>query len=129
MHIPGALPRPVGTPKQGETPPESQTPLCVNRLHPSNPSILQHHLDAVGMARALREDSRDDALGLQAGRLVLLLDYSHPLAGADFGSRGQGHGVWVLLAVAVEGGGRAAVQSGVLAAVQGGDESPAVQKG
>ena len=60
-------------------------------LHAPHASVFQHHLDAVGMGWALREDTHDNALGLQTGGLVLLLDYTHSLAGAYFTSIGYCH--------------------------------------
>ena len=55
-------------------------------LHTADAAVFEHHLDAVGMRRAAREDAHHDALGLRAGTLVLFLDYPHPQAGMDFAS-------------------------------------------
>jgi len=62
-----------------------------DRLHAADASVFQHHLDAVRMGWAFREDTHSDALGLLTGGLVLLLDYTHPLTGAYLASVGYRH--------------------------------------
>ena len=60
-------------------------------LHPSDNSIVQHDLDAVGMVRRVREDSLDDSFGKLPGPLILLLNNAHTHAGLDIGSVLAGH--------------------------------------
>ena len=61
------------------------------RLHPTHASVFQHHLDAVRVGRALRENSCDGALRQFSRGLVLLFDYIHSLTGLDLTSIGCCH--------------------------------------
>jgi len=62
-----------------------------NGLHAPDPSIFQHHLDAVRVRGTLRQEAQHDAFRQRARALVLLLDNLHPQAGADLATFGEGH--------------------------------------
>jgi len=62
-----------------------------NGLHAPDPSIFQHHLDAVRVRGAFRQEAQHDAFRQRARALVLLLDNLHPQAGADLAAFGEGH--------------------------------------
>jgi hypothetical protein len=55
-------------------------------LNPPNTTIIQHHLYAVRVSRALRQDSRDNAFRPQARGLILFLHHAHMTARLNFGS-------------------------------------------
>lgn len=62
-----------------------------DRLHAPDFAVLEHHLDAMWMRRAARENASDNAFGQAASALVLFLHDLHTQSRFDFIPFGYGH--------------------------------------